>query len=91
MPNVNSSANPLLTQQKFMSQAGYVNPTMTANYQPSENFGMMNANNGWTGQLVFPHTTQQNQVAGIQQGHMQVGFQNQASVGQPTVSRIWLI
>ena len=26
---------------------------------------------------------QNHQVAGIQQGHMQVGFQNQASAGQP--------
>jgi len=50
-----------------MSQAGYINPTMTTNYQPSASLVPMNANNGWTGQLVFPHTTQQNhQVAGVQ-------------------------
>jgi hypothetical protein len=54
-----------------MSQAGYVNPAMTTNYQPSIGLMPMNANNGWTGQLVFPHMAQQNhQVARIQQGHM---------------------
>jgi len=66
-PNANSSANPLLTQQRFMSEAGYVNPAMTTNYQPSTSLLPMNVNNGWTGQLVFPHTAQQNhQVAGVQ-------------------------
>ena len=60
MPNANPSANPLPTHQKFMSQAGYVNPAMTTNYRPSANFGPMNTNNGWTGQLIFPHATQQN-------------------------------
>jgi len=84
MPNANSSANPLPTQQRFMSQASYVNPAMTTNYQPSANFGPMNTNNGWTRQLIFPHATQQNhQVAGVQQCHMQVGFENQAPAGQP--------
>jgi len=79
-----SSANPLPTQQRFMSQAGYVNPAMIANYQPSTSFVLMNANNGWLGQLPFQHTAQQNhQVAGVQQGHMQVGFQNQAPTAQP--------
>ena len=78
MPNANSSANPLPTQQRFMSHTGYVNPAMTTNYQP------MNTNNGWTGQLIFPHATQQNhQVAEFQQGQMQVGFQNQAPTNQP--------
>jgi hypothetical protein len=44
----------------------------------------MNANNGWTGQLTFPHIAQQNhQVVGVQQGHMQAGFQNQAPAAQP--------
>jgi len=32
MPNANSSADPLPTQQRFMTQTGYVNPTMTANH-----------------------------------------------------------
>jgi hypothetical protein len=36
---------------QFMPQAGYVNPAMTANYQPSASFILMNANNGWTRQL----------------------------------------
>jgi len=67
-----------------MSQAGYVNPAMTTNYQPLASLVPMNANNGWTGQLVFPHATQQNhQVVGVQQDHMQVGFQNQALPIQP--------
>jgi len=57
MPNANSSANPLPTQQRFMSQAGYVNPAMTTNYQSSTNFGLMNTNNGWIGQLICPHAT----------------------------------
>ena len=67
VPNASSSANPLSTQQRFMSQAGYVNPIMIANYQPSASLVLMNANNGWLGQLPFPHTTQQNhQVVGVQ-------------------------
>jgi len=58
-----------------MSQAGYVNPVMSASYQPSVRFVPMDANNGWSGQLPIQHVVQQNhQVAGIQQGHMQVGF-----------------
>ena len=58
-----------------MTQTGYVNPAMTANYQPSAGPAPMNANNGWTGQFVFPHVTQQNhQAMGFQQGQMQVGF-----------------
>jgi len=61
-----------------MTQAGYVNPAMTANYQPLVGLALMNANNGWTGQFIFPHVTQQNhQAVGFQQGQMQVGFQNQ--------------
>jgi len=43
-----------------MTQAGYVNPVMTPNYQPSVGPAPMNANNGWTGQFVFPQMTQQN-------------------------------
>jgi hypothetical protein len=64
--NASSSANPLPTQQRFMSQTGYVNSAMTANYQPSASFVPMNTNNGWIGHLPFQHTAQQNyQVAGI--------------------------
>jgi len=75
VPNASSSTNPLPTQQRFMSQARYVNPVVTANYQPSTRFVPMNANNGCSRQLPFQHTAQQNhQVAGVQQGHMQVGF-----------------
>jgi hypothetical protein len=44
----------------------------------------MSSNNGWSGQLPVQHTIQQNQqVAGIHQGHMQASFQNQASAAQP--------
>jgi len=58
-----------------MTQTVYVNPAMTTNYQPSAGPAPMNANNGWTGQFVFPHVTQQNhQAMGFQQGQMQVGF-----------------
>jgi len=70
MPNINLSADPLPTQQRFMTHTGYVNPAMTANYQPSTGPASMNANNGWTGRFVFPHVTQQNH----QQGQMQVSF-----------------
>jgi hypothetical protein len=56
-PNANASASLLPTQQRFMTQAGYVNPAMTANYQPSAGPTPMNANNGWTGQLLFPQMT----------------------------------
>jgi hypothetical protein len=55
-PNGSPWANPLPTQQRFMSQVGYVNSAMTANYQPSASFVPMNANNGWLGQLPFPQT-----------------------------------
>jgi len=83
VPIASSSAIPLPTQQRFLSQAGYANPTMTANYQPSTSFVPMNVNNGWIGQLPFSHTAQQNhQVVGVQQGHMQAGFQNQAPAVQ---------
>ena len=58
MPNANTSANPLLTQQRFMSQAGYVNPAVTTSYQPSAGLVPMNVNNGWIGQLIFPHAIQ---------------------------------
>jgi hypothetical protein len=68
-----------------MPQAGYANcyPTMLASYQPSVSFIPMSSNNGWSGQLPVQHAVQQNyQVAGIQQGHMQASFQNQASAAQ---------
>jgi len=75
MPNANSSANPLPTQQRFMTQTGYVNPTITTNYQPSIEPTPMNANNGWTGQLVFPHAMQLNHHAMVfQQGQIQASF-----------------
>jgi len=57
---------------------------MTPNYQPSAGPAPMNANNGWTGQFVFPQMTQQNhQAAGFQQGQMQVGCQNRGPADQP--------
>jgi len=69
IPNANSSTDPLPTQHRFMTQIGYVNPTMTANYQPLARPALMIANNGWTGQFVFPHVTQQNhQATGFQHG-----------------------
>jgi hypothetical protein len=91
--NSSPSANLLLMQQKapaisqprvqFMPQAGCNYPAMPANYQPSANFIPMNANNSWLGQFPTQHTAQPNQqVAGIHQGHMQAGFQNQASATQ---------
>jgi len=49
MPNANSLANPLPTQQRFVTQTGYVNPATMLNYQPSVGPTPMNANNGWTG------------------------------------------
>jgi hypothetical protein len=66
-----------------MPQAGCNYPAMPANYQPSANFIPMNVNNSWSGQFSTQHTAQPNQqVAGIHQGHMQAGFQNQASATQ---------
>ena len=52
MPN--ASADPMPTQQRFMTQQGYVNSMMMPNYQPSAGPMLMNVNNGWTGQFVFP-------------------------------------
>jgi len=46
MPNV--SADPLPTQQQFMTQPGYVNSMIVPNYQPSAGPTTMNVNNGWT-------------------------------------------
>ena len=82
MPN--ASADPMPTQQMFMTQLGYVNPMMMPNYQPSVGPTPMNVNNGWTGQFVFPQTPQQNyQAMGFQLGPMQPGFQNQGLMNQP--------
>ena len=58
MPN--ASTDPLPTQQRFMTQPGYVNSMMMPNYQSSVGPMPMNANKGWTGQLVFPQISQQN-------------------------------
>jgi len=64
-----------------VAQTGHANPAMTTNYQPSAGHMPMNANNGWTEELFFPHMTQQNhQAAGFQQGQMHVSFQNQGLV-----------
>jgi hypothetical protein len=52
MPN--ASPDPMPTQQRFMTQQGYVNSMMMPNYQPSAGPMLMNVNNGWTGQFVFP-------------------------------------
>jgi len=52
MPN--ALADPLPTHQRFMTQIGYVNPMMTPNYQPSLGPTLMNVNNGWMRQFVFP-------------------------------------
>jgi len=65
MPN--ASADPMSTQQRFMTQPGYVNSMMMPNYQSSAGPMLMNANSGWTGKFVFPQTPQQN--------HQAVGFQ----------------
>jgi len=52
MPN--ASADPMPTQQRFMTQPGYANSMMMPNYQPSAGPTPMHVNNGWTGQFVFP-------------------------------------
>jgi len=51
MPN--ALADSMLTQQRFMTQPGFGNSMMMPNPQPSAGFMPMNANTGWTGQLVF--------------------------------------
>jgi len=82
MPN--ASANSMPTQQRFMTQPGYVNSMMMPNFQPSAGFMPMNANSGWIRQLVFPQMPQQNhQAPGFQQGQIQPGFQNQGLANQP--------
>jgi len=82
MPN--ASADLMSTQQRFMTQPGYVNSMMMPNYQSSAGPMPMNANSGWTGQLVFPQLPQQNhQAVGFQQSQIQPWFQNQGLVNQP--------
>jgi len=82
MPN--ASADSMLTQQRFMTQPGYVNSMMMPNYQSSAGPMPMNANSGWLGQQVFPQTPQQNhQATGFQQGQTYPGFQNQGLPNQP--------
>ena len=61
MPN--ASADSMPTQQRFMTQPGYVNSMMMPNYQSSVGLMPMNPSSGWTGQLVFPQLPQQNHQA----------------------------
>jgi len=56
MPNALADSMP--TQQRFMTQPGYVNSMMMPNYQSSAGPMPMNADNGWTGQQVFPQMPQ---------------------------------
>jgi len=82
MPN--ASVDPMPTQQRFMTQPGYVNSMMMPNYQSSAGPMPMNANSGWTGQFIFPQMPQQNhQAIGFQQRQVQPGFQNQGLINQP--------
>ena len=80
----NTSADSMLTQQRFMTQSGYVNSMMMPNFQSSAGFMPMNANNGWTRQLVFPQMPpHDHQAPGFQQSQIQPGFQNQGLANQP--------
>jgi len=82
LPNASTDSMP--TQQRFMTQPGYVNTMMMPSLQPSAGFMPINAKSGWTAQLVFPQMPQQNhQAVGFQQGQVQPGFQNQGLVNQP--------
>ena len=82
MPN--ASADSMLTQQRFMTQPGYVNSMMMLSYQSSARPMPMNANSGWNGQPVFPQMPRQNrQAVGFQQGPIQPRFQNQGLANQP--------
>jgi len=82
MPN--ASADSMPTQQRFMTQPGYVNSMMMPNFQSSAGFMPMNANNEWTGQPVFPQMPQQNhQAPRFQQSQVQPGFRNQGLANQP--------
>jgi len=80
----NASAVSMPTQQRFMTQPGYVNSMMMPNFQSSAGFMLMNANSGWTWQPVFPQMPQQShQAVGFQQGQVQPGFENQGLINQP--------
>ena len=80
MPN--ASANSMLTQQRFMTQPGYVNSMMMPNYQSSAGPMLMNAYSGWPEQQIFPQMSQQNHQAIVfQQGQIYPGFQ-EPRVGQ---------
>ena len=69
---LNASADPMSMQQRFMTQPGYVNSMMMPNYQSSAGPTLMNVNNGWTGQFVFPQVPhQKHQAMGFQQGPVQ--------------------
>jgi len=57
---LNASAYSMPTQQRFMTQPGYVNSMMMPNYQSSAGLMPMNANSGWNRHLVFPQMHQQN-------------------------------
>jgi len=82
MPN--ASADPMPTQQRLMTQPGYVNSMMMPNYPSSAGPTPMNVNNGWIGQFIFPQVPHQNhQAMGFQQRPMQPGFQNQGLMSQP--------
>jgi len=82
MPN--ASVDPMPTQQRFMTQPGYVNSMMMPNYQSSVGPTLMNVNNGWTWQFLFPQMPQQNhQAVGFQQGPVQPGFWSQGLINQP--------
>jgi len=50
----NASADPMPTQQRFMTQPGCVSSMMMPTYQSSAGPTPMNVNGGWTGQFVFP-------------------------------------
>jgi len=57
---------------------------MMPNLQPSVGFMPLNANNGWTRQLIFQQMPQKNhQTPEFQQGQIQPGFQNQGLINQP--------
>jgi len=82
MPN--ALANSMLTQQRFMTQPGYVYSMMMPNYQSSAGPMPMNANSGWPEQQIFPQMPQQNhQAIEFQQGQIYPGFQNQGLPNQP--------
>ena len=80
----NISKDSMLTQQRLMTQPGYVNSMMMTNYQSSTGPMPMNANSGWPEQQVFPQMPQQHhQAIGFQQGQIYPGFQNQGLPNQP--------